>query len=90
MGKKATNIGVKLDDAQLERLDAEIAKWGAFRMNRSAMGRALIEAGLDAIDAGIIQRPLQATQGLLGTKKLEKTESGNKVTEVAKVNGRVA
>lgn len=84
MGKKVTNIGVKLDDAQLARIDAEIAKWGPFCTRRSTMGAALIDVALDAIEAGIVERPVLNMQRLLGAKKLEKA------TKVTKVSGRVA
>ena len=83
MGKKQTNIGVKLDEKQLGRLDAEISIWGPFCSKRSTMGAALIEVALDAIEAGIIQRPPWTTQGLPGTKRLEKAEGSDKGTKVS-------
>ncbi len=45
---------------------------GPFCSKRSTMGAALIEVALDAIDAGIIQRP-----------SWTRAETGNKVTEVS-------
>ncbi len=39
MDKKHINIGVKLDQKQLARLDAEIAIWGLFVQNARRWGR---------------------------------------------------
>jgi len=45
--EKITQIGIKLDEKTLERLDAKANK---LRLNRSQMTRNLIDTGLDELD----------------------------------------
>lgn len=65
MGEQLILVGIKLSAERVARLDREVLLWNPFVTKRGAMGRALIEIALDAIDAGILDRKPQPLQGYL-------------------------